>query len=90
MVFLKFNIVTEAEEKLVLGGEAAYWGEYADGTSFLPRIFPLVGTTAERLWSPEFDISNDTTNAAWHRLDQHRCRMLWSDLTSLNKAVLVS
>lgn len=61
----------------MLGGEAACWGEYVDSTNLLTRIFPLVGTMAERLWSKEFEIDTKITDDAWHRLDQHRCRMLW-------------
>ncbi|OXA43918.1 beta-hexosaminidase subunit alpha [Folsomia candida] len=78
----KLPRITEEQRKLVLGGEAACWGEYVDSTNLLTRIFPLVGTMAERLWSKEFEIDTKITDDAWHRLDQHRCRMLWRGITA--------
>jgi len=66
--------VTSEEAKLVLGGEAAIWAEYVDATNIVSRLFPFVGAVAERLWSPA---NSSTTADAKHRLDQHRCRLLW-------------
>lgn len=76
-VFLHFTnsyIVTTEEAKLVLGGEAAIWAEYVDATNIIARLFPFVGAVAERLWSPA---NSSTTADAKHRLDEHRCRLLW-------------
>lgn len=64
---------TDEERNLVVGGEAALWGEYADGTNILSRLWPRASAVAERLWSPSS--VNDTDSAAF-RLDQQRCRML--------------
>ncbi|GAB3850367.1 hypothetical protein GCM10028822_15650 [Hymenobacter terrigena] len=45
--------LTPAEQRLVLGGEAAMWAEYADSVVLDSRIWPRAGAVAERLWSPQ-------------------------------------
>ncbi|XP_066970226.1 beta-hexosaminidase subunit beta-like [Macrobrachium rosenbergii] len=66
---------TEEQKKLVLGGEAAMWGEYVDATNLLPRLWPRASAAAERLWSLPLSEAPSVEDAAF-RLDQHRCRML--------------
>lgn len=66
---------TAEQKSLVLGGEAAMWGEYVDATNLLPRLWPRASAAAERLWSLPVSEAPSTDDAAY-RLDQHRCRML--------------
>lgn len=63
---------TGAQKSLVLGGEACMWSEVVNGHNVLPRIFPRVSATAEKLWSPA--AVNNADEAA-RRLEEHTCRM---------------
>lgn len=64
---------TEAQKKLVIGGEACLWGEYVDSTNLTPRLWPRASAVAERLWSAK-DVTD--INDAFDRLSAHRCRMV--------------
>ncbi|XP_037608794.1 beta-hexosaminidase subunit beta isoform X1 [Sebastes umbrosus] len=64
---------TEAQKKLVIGGEACLWGEYVDATNLTPRLWPRASAVAERLWSAK-DVTD--INDAFNRLSLHRCRMV--------------
>ena len=57
---------------LVLGGEAAMWGEQVWDGNIDSRVWPRAAATAERLWSPA---SYNSTDEATPRLSQHACRL---------------
>ena len=41
----------EANEDLILGGEAAMWSEQVDGAAIMHKLWPRMSALAERLWS---------------------------------------
>jgi hexosaminidase len=66
--------LTDAEKKLVIGGEASMWAERVDDIVFDERVFPRSFGTAERLWSSQnVNIVDDITE---DRMDQHRCNFV--------------
>ena len=65
--------MTAQQEKLLLGGEVAMWGEYVDDANIESYIFPRAMAVGERLWSNRNQ--TDIDDAA-DRLSLHRCRMV--------------
>jgi hexosaminidase len=63
---------SEEQAKLILGGEAASWGESVDDKNFDGRVWSRVPGVAERLWSPS------TLNDDWEiqpRLSVLACQL---------------
>ena len=58
--------LTEAETKLVLGGEATMWSELVTPVTVDSRIWPRTAAIAERLWSPQ---TVKDTDDMYRRLD---------------------
>ncbi|KAL0379959.1 UNVERIFIED_CONTAM: Beta-hexosaminidase 2 [Sesamum angustifolium] len=69
--------LTEAEAKLVIGGEVALWSEQADSTVMDSRIWPRTSAMAEALWSGNRDETGKKRFAeATDRLNEWRYRMV--------------
>ncbi|PWU04878.1 MAG: beta-N-acetylhexosaminidase [Terriglobia bacterium] len=78
--------LSPAEQKRVLGGEAAMWEELATAENIDAKLWPRLAAIAERLWSPE---SVTDTAAMYQRLDQVNRWLEWLGLTQRSNLVLM-
>ena len=62
----------DGREALVLGGEAAMWGERVDASNLHAEVWPRAAAVAERLWSPR--AVRDEQHAA-ARIEELVCRL---------------
>jgi hexosaminidase len=67
------TVLPPSMQKLILGGEAAMWGEQVDQANFDSRVWPRASAVAERLWSP---MSVTDISMATPRLSEWRCKMV--------------
>lgn len=66
--------LTEAQQSLILGGEASQWGETAHPYAIDENVWPRAAATAEKLWSPRSSTQN--SDEAYHRFIRHQCRLV--------------
>ena len=71
---IDFSGTTE-QQRLVLGGEAAIWGEWVDATNSLSRTWPRASAAGERLWTGASTVGISNSEL-YDRLHKHRCRLL--------------
>lgn len=65
-------VPTDEEAKLIIGGEAASWGESVDDKNFDARVWSRTPGVAERLWS---DASNTDNWLLQARLSSFGCKL---------------
>jgi hexosaminidase len=70
--------LSDAEKKLVLGGEATMWSEYVNAENIDSRIWPRTAAIAERFWSPQ---TVTDVHSMYSRLDVVSKRLEWVGLT---------
>lgn len=68
----KFN-GTDEQMSHVLGGHASMWGERADASNFMSRVWPRASSAAERLWSGPNNVAESTID---DRMYDFRCHMV--------------
>lgn len=79
--------LTPAQQKLILGGEAAMWSEYMTSEIISGRIWPRAAAVAERLWSSK---TVDDQASMYRRLAVFAQHLPWYGMPSgpINQALL--
>jgi len=70
--------LTAEQQKLILGGEACMWEEFASDELIESRIWPRAAAVAERLWSPQ---QLQDVNSMYRRLAAFSARLEQLGLT---------
>jgi hexosaminidase len=71
--------IPTAQQKLIIGGEVALWGEFVDEVNLLSSLYPRASAVAERLWSQSY-VTDQTSFK--DRLMSHRCRLIARGIAS--------
>jgi hexosaminidase len=74
------KLLSEAEEKLILGGEATMWTEHVTHETIDSRIWPRTAAIAERLWSPATIRNVDNM---YRRMDKISVQLEWVGSTHI-------
>jgi hexosaminidase len=72
-IFAGLGNLTDAQKKLVIGGEVCQWGETANPYNIDGAVWTRAAAVAERLWS---DSSANDTNEAYFRLARYQCHII--------------
>ncbi len=78
--------LTPAQEKLILGGEAAMWEELATAENLDAKLWPRLAAIAERFWSPE---NVTDINSMYERLAVTNHWLEWLGLTQRSNLELM-
>jgi len=68
-----YTDIPSSQQKLIIGGETALWGEYVDEVNIEQSLYPRASAAAERLWSQAY-VTDQTSFLS--RLEVQRCRLL--------------
>jgi len=78
--------LTPAEQRRVLGGEAAMWGEIATEENLDAKLWPRLAAIAERFWSPE---TTKDISFMYQRLEPINQWLEWLGLTQRSNLELM-
>jgi hexosaminidase len=73
--------LTPEQKRLILGGEAAMWVEFATPENVDTRIWPRMAAIAERLWSPQ-DVTD--LDSMYQRMAITNQRLQWAGTTNIH------
>jgi hexosaminidase len=78
--------LTQQQQKMILGGEAAMWEELAMPENLDAKLWPRLAAIAERLWSPE---TITDTASMYRRLEVTNRWLEWLGLTQRSNLELM-